>query len=312
MRNVSKIQFLNENKNIESKFENERFKDTEDIIDWLDDNNISNFTINKDLSCNINEDIEIYDFQGEFLPIKINKLNGGIVFEGTSKFKSFIGFPNVITKYIRLRNLGVENFEYLCADLTTCDEIEVNNFAHLTSVKGIGDYTGSLTLEHCNNLSSLDDMPQNLTSLSFNYCNGLTSLRGLQKEINTFSVIHCDSLPNLKFCPAIKHSLVVSKCKNIKTLKGVTIMSLNAIDGLMVTTNYLSWTDVKFTFNLSDNIMFLPYNIMKYLKLCITNEIDSIWMEAVKRELKNTKKDNNNHNYLLLNTIVNDLIDLTN
>ena len=70
----------------------------QDIINWLDKYNIKNYTINEDLTVDVDGNVNLYSKGLTEIPVQFNKINGNF---GCSdnKLTSLKGFPKEVNGY---------------------------------------------------------------------------------------------------------------------------------------------------------------------------------------------------------------------
>lgn len=150
-------------------------EDKSAIIRWLTSNNIQEFKIHdgtnivdvyKGVSLNktYNHDI------GKHLPVKFGDVNGGFNLDMIG-VESLIGCPNKC-KFINCSRTNISNFN------------------------GIGT-TSSVIATRCQDLTSLDGLPNKLDTLDISYCDSLNDINGLPEKIGTLII-------SKSFCQHIK------------------------------------------------------------------------------------------------------------
>jgi len=97
--------------------------------------------------------------------------------------------------------------------LNSCDELK--------SLEGLPDGLEILFIWHCKNLRSLEGLPEGVKSLDIDFCNNLKSLKGLPAGLKSLEISSCKNLKSLEELPVGLKSLEISWCDNLKSLEGL-------------------------------------------------------------------------------------------
>jgi hypothetical protein len=137
----------------------ENHKNEEDIHRICKEYNIKNYTINDDLSIDVDDDVNLFSKGLTKLPLKFNKVNG--YFNCTfNNLKSLEGAPKEVNGYFKC------------------------SFNQLTSLEGAPKEVNGHFDCNRNKLTSLKGTPEGVNGYFYCFNNQLTSLEGAPKEIN--------------------------------------------------------------------------------------------------------------------------------
>jgi len=131
------------------------YKNKQDIINWVKQYKIKNYTINKDLSVDVNDSVNLYDKCLKEIPVKFNIVKGtfycnknqltsteffpkevyGDFYCYINNFKNLDNFPKIVTSFIDIRSnpnleniIGLWNCDFrgkiICCDEKWKHEIE--------------------------------------------------------------------------------------------------------------------------------------------------------------------------------------------
>jgi hypothetical protein len=293
---------------IEKEFNFYKFDEIEEIEDWLSDYDVTDFSIDDEtLEVTINETFNLYDYTDEYLPIKINEIDGNFIIQNATDLKSLIGFPNKISGSLQLRNCSrITDLQYVGEFTGKWSEIEIYNCDNFISLAGIENFDKTLKIEHCDSLDTLEDCPQKIENLTITGCKNLNSLSGSPKEILILS-LYDTYIKNLKNAPSI-NAVINIFGGTIKNLKGLKINDSRVLYSLFENTNYLSWLDISFNFPDSTNIRFnLKDDDFKYYEFLKFGKLDKDWWDEVNKKHKSLKFDVESPTYRKLHTIINDI-----
>jgi len=141
-------------------YENNILKNKQEIEDWLNTLEIENFTVNNDLTVDVDDNVDISDKNLTEIPVQFNKINGWFNCSGNKELKSLKGCPQI----------GITDF--LCRD---CD---------LRDLKGVPkEIKGRFECGDNEKLNSLKGCPQIGVTYFWCYNCDLRDLEGAPKEI---------------------------------------------------------------------------------------------------------------------------------
>jgi len=86
-------------------------KTKKDIQEWLDKYKVVNYTINDDLTVDVDDDLHLAECGLTDLPIQFGKVQGTAYF-GMNQLTSFKGMPNSIKGHLNCENNLITNFEH--------------------------------------------------------------------------------------------------------------------------------------------------------------------------------------------------------
>ena len=139
--------------------ESQFFKTREEVEAWLKKMNIESYTINEDLTVDVNGDVDIMYKNISVLPIKFKNVAGHFSCSGNN-LTSLEGCP---------REVGGD---FYCS------------FNNLTSLKGAPREVDGGFYCSGNNLTSLEDGPKEVGGSFYCADNNLTSLEGAPREVS--------------------------------------------------------------------------------------------------------------------------------
>ena len=153
------------------------------IRKWLDEYKITNYTINDDLTIDVDGDVDLDFYKYEKLPeyIQFGAVRNYFSLYCSSNLTSLKGCPCEV---------GGDFYCSGCINLESLEE----------APQKVG---GSFECRACNKLKSLEGAPQEV-GWSFNCsgCSNLKSLKGCPKEVGiNFYCSECKNLTSLKGCP---------------------------------------------------------------------------------------------------------------
>ena len=172
------------------------------IRKWLDEHKIINYIINKDLTIDVDGDVDLYKFTNEEFP---SYIQFGIINDGFN-----IRFSNMTSLRGCPKEVG-GNFR-------------CNNCSKLKSLEGAPkEVGGNFNCSSCPKLESLVGAPE-IVGGDFNcgYCFNLTSLEGAPKKVGGgFYCYNCYNLTSLEGCPQkVDDDFVCSNCFKLTSLEG--------------------------------------------------------------------------------------------
>ena len=172
------------------------------IRKWLDEHGVKNYTINNDLTIDVDGNVDLSFYEEEQLPDYIQFGNvKGVFYIRESDMISLRGCPVRVGK------------DFIC-DL--CGK--------LTSLEGAPkEVDGGFYCRYCSNLTLLKGCPKEVQgNFSCRYCSNLTLLKGCPKEVGgDFDCSGCEKLESLKGAPEkVGGDFDCSRCEKLESLKG--------------------------------------------------------------------------------------------
>ncbi len=131
------------------------FKTKEDIKQWCDDHFIEDYTINEDLTVDVDNDVFLYLLPIIYLPIQFGEINGEFLL-GENGLKSLRGCPYIVHHDFTCGGNEITSLNYL-------PKI-IEGTIRLFNNKKLIDFTS--TLEESNNLIKSTHIIPGLTYLS--------------------------------------------------------------------------------------------------------------------------------------------------
>ena len=95
-----------------TKYIKESLSTKQEIISWLDKMNITNYTINKDLSVDVDSNVNINNRNLTKIPIKFNKVSGSF-YCSNNNLTSLVGCPTTVSGSFYCHNNKLTNINDL-------------------------------------------------------------------------------------------------------------------------------------------------------------------------------------------------------
>jgi len=215
-------------------FEN-TFTEKSEIEAWLDARNINDYTINDDLTIDVDRAL-ILSFYDDELPVSFGKVDYFMV-RDCYNLASLKGFPKEATT-IKIEACAIPNLVGITSKFKM---LTIHNCPSLSSLKGLpSEVDGDITAIFNANLTSLEGAPRKVGNFSVSNnsikslvggpkdvsgsyeCNGnkLTSLEGAPREVNKNFVCGGNLLTSLKGSPREVGRDYVCSYNKLTTLKG--------------------------------------------------------------------------------------------
>jgi hypothetical protein len=188
---------------------------------WLKQANITNYTINDDLSIDVSSDIIIQRSQMSGftnLPVKFRTVYGSFHMENLP-LTTLKGCPDEVDGVFNISRSKITNLEG--SPKLVRSKFVIDNTRTLVSTKGMTPTIhGSVDLSYNSALTSLEGFATTCDSVSLTGCR-LTSLKGLPNRINgALIVTDCARLTSLEGAPRVVEEFMhLSGCKDLKSLQ---------------------------------------------------------------------------------------------
>lgn len=200
---------------MEDFFDNLGIGEETQIRDWLRDNNIRNYTINNDLTIDVDDNV-IIQFDDTFIQfpeyIQFNKVNGDFILESLFNLKTLRGCPKVVTRIFEVSNCtklkNLDGCPEKCHSLNCYDN---NNLRTLTNMSNYD--IKNLRIMNCPKLNSLKNSPKKLIKFLIKNCPKIKSLIGCPKEVDVFYWDNCGINPDIN--DIVKYCKINDKYDNI-------------------------------------------------------------------------------------------------
>ena len=200
----------------ESLFADDIFNDEQDSVwdelqiheikEWLAEYGITNYTINPDLTIDVDDEVSI-----------VNSDNGKVNIDGKPYTKAFKKLPD----YIRFNHVKYFNFvDPICESLEGMPKIVDETFRlcncnSLQHLYGSPENANRYCIESCKGLIDFDGMTQNLKEINIE-SSSFTSTKGMPKHLTDFRVINCNEIEDMEITGVIRTQL--HGCKKLKTI----------------------------------------------------------------------------------------------
>jgi hypothetical protein len=231
------------------------FQTKEEIITWLDLMKIKNYTLNPDLTVDVEGDVFLNDNNLITLPLQFGQIKGSFCIMGNG-LESLKGCPKKITGAFDCSNNNLTSLEYFPQKIEASIYLHINL---LTSLEGINikEVKGEFFCNK-NYLTSLKYIPEIISGTCNCSDNDLISLDDGPKKVGIF-YINSNKLKSLNNCPEILHSLYAQN-NELVSLEGCPEIILGKLD---VSCNQL--TDLTFSPLVAEelNCSFNPITTLK-------------------------------------------------
>ena len=158
----------------------EQYNGYNQVKNWLDEMRVKNYTINDDLTVDVNGHVNLSEFRLTEIPIQFGRVTG-IFYIDRNSLTSLKGCPNYVGSKLSCSHNKLTTLEYgpeYVGETFNCS----NN--KLTSLEYSPKFVGYMFFCHSNNLSGLKGFPDYINSENINLGNN-----GLPTQIYTFKDI---------------------------------------------------------------------------------------------------------------------------
>ena len=195
--------------------ESKVFIEKEDIENWLRKMKIENYIINKDLTVNVNGDVDLSYKYLKKIPIQFNIINGNF-YCNNNELTSLKGCPHEVKKRFTCNNNKLVNLIYAPKKITESFDCSVNQ---ITSLEGCPEViTGDFSCYH-NKLTNLEGCPKEIKGDFSCDNNKLTNLENCTKKIGYNFNCNNNDLTSLKGCPEVINSNFYCNSNNLTDFK---------------------------------------------------------------------------------------------
>ena len=146
---------------MEDFFDNLGIGEETQIRDWLREYNIKNYTLNNDLTIDVDDNV-IIQFDDTFIQfpeyIQFNKVNGDFILESLFNLRTLKGCPKIVTRICEISNCTkLKNLDGCPENCYTLNCYDNNNLKTLTNMSNydIKNYFNSIPVDRL--LSTLKD-----------------------------------------------------------------------------------------------------------------------------------------------------------
>ena len=191
----------------------------EEIENWLNQYAIEKYTINDNLTVDVNESVDISFKSLTKIPIKFNKIKGSFDCSN-NKLTSLKGCPEFLSNYFKCSTNKLESLEY--------------------SPEEVGGY---YDCHENSELTSLKYSPNKVVGSFYCHRCKLTSLEHCPKIINGIFRCGYNELETLEYFPIECYPFISNN--PIKTLKGLENISVDLLIALIKSYPKLSWRNIE-------------------------------------------------------------------
>lgn len=258
-----------------------------DIRKWLDKMSVYGYTINDDLTVDVDIDVNLSQKMLKAIPIQFGIVKGSFICS-SNELTTLKGSPHTCYGYFICSKNKLTNLEGAPSKVSMDFECNDNE---LTTLKGTLLEVGQNFRCHDNQLTNLDYLPHlNKGSITFanNNLNNINAITHLSDQ--SFSLINFDNNPNLKDFSALKALLAIERL----SLSGTEIKSILALDSINITKSiHHTVKDKKEAIVELKNFYHTQHNQFVLSSISI-EEYYSI-LEKTKLELNMTNQDSKNN-----------------
>ena len=179
---------------------------SQEIKEWLDKYRVKNYTINPDLTIDVDGEVSI-----------VNSVEDKTDLSGEQYTKAFKQLPD----YIRFNHVKSFNFvDPICESLEGMPKIVDETFRvcqcdSLQHLYGSPEKVERYCIDSCDALVDFDGMTQDLNTINIE-TSGFTSTKGIPKHLEEFRIIRCQEIENLEIT-GVKRTQIHG-CKKLKTI----------------------------------------------------------------------------------------------
>lgn len=184
---IQHVKLYEEYSHTDSQF----FQTKEETENWLDKMKIKNYTINDDLTVDVDGDIYLISKKLKYIPVKFRKV-GGDFYCFENRLTSLEGCPTSVGGdfYCNKNQLNsLENCPNTVGGYFYCQ----NN--QLTSLEGCPQYVGGSFVCYENKLTSLVFAPKEPSSYGSNPCAKFYNFSGFNTQSHIKALLECDPNP---------------------------------------------------------------------------------------------------------------------
>jgi hypothetical protein len=197
----------------------ETYKTIDEIKDWLDKYGIKNYTINDDLTVDVDGDVDLS--YKELTKIKVQFRNvGGYFYCIDNQLTSLEGAPSSV-------GTGFDCSNNQLISLEGCPSSVGGNFYcynnQLTSLEGCPSSVGGHFYCSNNQLTSLEGCPSSVGGYFYCYNNKLTSLEGCPSSVGGDFSCSYNQLTSLKGAPSSVGDDFHCSCNQLTSLEGAPV-----------------------------------------------------------------------------------------
>lgn len=210
------------------------------IKKWLSENYIRNYIINDDMTIDVNEDVDIYQYKDNELPdyIQFGTINGDFTIS-KSNISTLRGCPHTVNGWFYCQdNNNLKNLDY---GPTHTHSYCVSRCSNIETLRGIASVVyhpvrsdkGWIHIGECHGLKHFDAKVEKLQNITIWNCKNILDFE--DSELSQYSYIikleDCPLLNSIVGIPKVIYDkLSIKNCKSLKSLSGVkTVRSLISI-----------------------------------------------------------------------------------
>lgn len=274
-------------------------KTKEDIEDWLKKMNIKNYNINKDLTVDVYDNVNISKKQLKYIPIQFRTITNDF-YCNNNRLISLEGCPSKVDGDFRCNNNQLTSLEFGPYDVEENYECEYNQ---LTSLKGCPDLIKGDFRCNDNIINTLEYCPIIINRTFFLGNNKLKNLEGCCPKIGYGLCLENNCLESLKGCPDVPDGTLILFDNNIQNLKDIENCNIKKI---AITGNPVNdILDLYFTNDLSTKLLIKyinDYNVIKGNNIILESLKEAMYMADV--EFHHYINDSNIQNYIKHYTVI--------
>lgn len=173
------------------------FKTKEKTQQWLDTMGVTNYTINLDLTVDVNDTVSLYCKKLKKIPVQFGRVTGHFYCSG-NKLKSLQGCPTYIGKDFSCLANNLKSLKYGPKEVVGSYDCSFNKLKELDAARV---KIGGIFYAHQNRLPSLAGAPQSVGKSFYCQENELKTLEGAPSNILGNFHCHDNHLTTLKHIP---------------------------------------------------------------------------------------------------------------
>lgn len=190
---------------------------SQEIKEWLDKYRITNYTINHDLTIDVDDEVSI-----------VNSVEDKTNLRGEQYTKAFKQLPD----YIRFNHVKSFNFvDPICESLEGMPKIVDETFRvcqcdSLQHLYGSPEKVERYCIDSCAALVDFDGMTQDLNKINIEN-SGFTSTKGMPKQLEEFRIIRCHEIEDMEIT-SVKRTQIHG-CRKLKTITFDSDLEISSI-----------------------------------------------------------------------------------
>jgi hypothetical protein len=197
----------------------ETYKTIDEIKDWLDKHNVKNYTLNDDLTVDVDGDVNLNYKNLIKIPVRFRNVSGGFYCHN-NKLTSLEGAPSSVGGSFYCHNNQLTSLEGCPSSVGDSFYCPYNQ---LTSLEGCPSSVGGNFYCSNNQLTSLEGCPSSVGGNFYCSNNQLTSLEGCPSSVGGYFYCDNNQLTSLKGAPSSVGSGFSCDNNQLTSLEGAPV-----------------------------------------------------------------------------------------